>query len=322
MADRVQTATTMGKAGEWQRVGRASTARLPTLTRPARHRRAAMPLPPLPTFTTLTLARSASPGVTILELARPAKRNALTGASFRELPAALAALQADAATRAVVLRGAGASFCAGADVAALADTQALVAGGDAGRGRQRLEAHIRSWQAAFTALESLTIPVVAAVHGACVGAGLDMVAAADVRLASSDARFCVKEVDLAIAADLGALQRLPSLVGHGVAAEWALTARAVGADEARSRGLVAHVLPDKAALFAAADALAASLAAKSPLAVAGTKRVLLQGRDAGSVAAGLEFVAAWNAALLPGDDLRVALAAAAKGATPRFASRL
>lgn len=277
---------------------------------------------PFPVFSTLALHRSPSPGVSVLELNRPAKRNALTRAAFAELPAALAVLQADPATRAVVLRGAGSSFCAGADVAALAETQALVSGGDEGRGRQRLENHIRGWQAAISALETLTVPIVAAAHGAVVGAGVDMITAADVRLASADARFCVKEVDLAIAADLGTLQRLPTLVGHGVAAEWALTARVVGADEARDRGLVSRVYPDAATLFAAADALAASLASKSPLAIAGTKRVLLHARDAGSVGAGLAFVAAWNAALLPGDDLRVALEAAATGAAPVFQSRL
>lgn len=277
---------------------------------------------PFPTFTTLRLLRASSPGVSILELARPAKRNALSGASFTELPLAVAALAADPDTRCVVLRGDGDVFCAGADISALAETRDLLRNACPGRGRAALLHHITAWQAALSSLEDvLSVPVIAAVHGPCVGGGIDLITAADVRFASADATFRVAEVDLAITADLGTLQRLPRIVGGGVAADWALTARSVPADEALRAGLVTRVLPTKAALWAAAEAAAASLAAKSPLAVAGTKRVLLQARDA-PVAAGLAYVAAHNAALLPSGDLEEALSAAVERRRPVYRSRL
>ena len=284
------------------------------------------PPPPLPSFPTLRLQRG-TPGVTILELARPDKRNALPSSFFDDdLPTAAAALAADAHTRCVILRGQGPSFCAGADITALADTQRLVDHPACpGRGRAALLRHITRWQAALSSLEDVLsdVPVVAAVHGACVGAGVDLVTAADVRLCSADARFCVKEVDLAITADLGTLQRLPRIVGHGVAADWALTARSVGADEALRAGLVTQVLPSRDALWQAAAQVAASLAAKSPLAIAGTKRVLLQARDGGGgVKEGLAFVATHNAAVLPSADLKEALAAAMERRVPQYVSRL
>ena len=108
--------------------------------------------------------------------------------------------------------------------------------------------HIRRLQESFTAIERCRKPVLCAVQGACFGGGVDMAVACDVRVCSSDASFCVKEVDLAIVADIGTLQRLPKIVGHGVATEMALTARVVGAEEARLIGLVSEVAPSPSAL--------------------------------------------------------------------------
>ena len=305
------------------------------------------------------------PGVAVLELARPAAANALSATAFVELREAMRELGADPDVRCVVLRGQGKHFCAGADLSALAS--AAPRGDDPcpGRERERLYAQIIAWQAAMTSLEDCRVPVVAAVHGACVGAGVDLITAADVRLASADATFCVKEVDLAIVADLvgrwsgwmggggwgegwqwrldaapatlspshphpttpsallsqGTLQRLPRIVGDGVARELALTARTISAAEAERVGLVSRVLPSPTALHADALATAAALAAKSPLALAGTKRVLLDGRGVG-VGAGLRAVAAHNAAFLPSADLAEALAAAAGRRAPVFRARL
>lgn len=281
-----------------------------------------MPHPTFPTFTTIRLTRSPHPGVTTLELARPDKRNALTALAFTELRAAVAALAGDRDTRAVVLRGSGPAFCAGADVGALADTQTLLSHPCPGRGRTALEAHIKAWQASFSALEALPVPVVAAVHGACVGAGVDLVTACDIRYAASDAAFCVKEVDLAITADLGTLQRLPAIVGAGVAADWSLTARSVSATEAAAAGLVTRIEPSREAVWAAAEATAAALATKSPLAVAGTKRTLLAARDDPSVPRGLAGVAALNAAILFSADLKEALTTATERRAPVYMSRL
>lgn len=177
--------------------------------------------------------------------------------------------------------------------------------------------HIRGLQDSFTAFERCRKPVMCAVQGACFGGGVDMAVACDIRYCSADARFCVKEVDLAITADIGTLQRLPTLVGHGVATEMALTARVVGAEEARAIGLVTEVAPNAAALEALAGERARALAAKSPLAAQGTKQAMLHARDH-SVREGLEFVAMMNSARLTSEDLGEAMAAKFAGRAPTF----
>ena len=178
--------------------------------------------------------------------------------------------------------------------------------------------HIRRLQESFTAIERCRTPVLCAVQGACFGGGVDMAVACDVRVCSSDASFCVKEVDLAIVADIGTLQRLPKIVGHGVATEMALTARVVGAEEARRIGLVSEVAPSPSALETRAMALAAVVAAKSPLATQGTKTVMLHARDH-SVGEGLEHVAQMNSARLTSNDLAEAMAAKFERRAPTFA---
>ena len=161
-------------------------------------------------------------------------------------------------------------------------------------------------QDACSCFERCSKPVVAAVQGACVGAGVDIITACDVRVCAPTARFCVKEVDLAITADLGTLQRLPHIVGGGRARELALTARTIGAAEAREIGLVTRVAPSEGGLAAAALEVAAGIARKPALAAWGTKRVLVRGQ-AGSVQDGLEHVALWNAAMLWSRELQGAL---------------
>lgn len=303
---------------------------------------------PLPTFSTISLFRSdIHPHVAVLELNRPRSRNALDDATFRELPEALDALARDGLARAVVLRGAGPAFCAGADLATLARARALVSSdtsetNNACPARQRLALRelIGAWQRALSALELCPLPSVAAIHGPCVGAGVDLVCAADLRLASGGATFCVKEVDLAIAADLGTLQRLPHLVGGAVARDWCLTGRVVGCEEAREVGFVSQWKggkkrggtasdgggdsdsDSKESLFAAAEELAASLASKSPLALQGVKNALRKARDAPDVFAGLEEIATWNAAFLASEDADEAWRASAERRAPRFRSRL
>jgi enoyl-CoA hydratase/carnithine racemase len=236
---------------------------------------------------------------------------------WEELPRGLAWL-AGAGARAVVLSGAGRNFCAGLDVGVLAGTRGAE-GACAGRARVAFLRLVSELQAACSACEAADVPVVAAVHGACVGAGVDLATACDVRYCDDEAAFCVKEVDLGITADMGTLARLPGIVGDGVARELALTARVVRGPEAAALRLVTASLPDRAAALAAATAAAAALAAKSPLALAGTKRALLRQRGR-TVEEGLEWVAAWNAAALPGSaDVHEAIAARRERRPPRFA---
>lgn len=288
-------------------------------------------------FTRLRVVTNPPDGVGRLTLARPQKSNAFDAAAWRELDAAVAAL-ADACrsgrVRCVLLDADGANFCAGLDLSLLRETMGrLEEGGGSGAGgvaspnnddndpagrRERFYGDIVAMQRAITSLEtSLPVPVVACISGACVGAGVDLIAAADVRLCSTDATFCVKEVDLAIAADLGSLQRLPSLVGLSCAAEWALTARAVSADEAHARGLVARVCADRETLAREALSLARALAQKPPRALRGTKRALLRARDRPCVADGLEAIARENMSALAGSEELRRAAAGAMGAHHR-----
>ena len=214
----------------------------------------------------------------------------------------------------MVLAARGPHFSVGLDLTALAD----IAGGGGGAGdgqkasaatraaRQRSE--IVRLQASITAVADCPVPVIAAVQGWCIGGGVDLIAACDIRLASAEAQFSVREAKIAIVADMGSLQRLPAIIGKGHLAELAYTGKDISAERAAAIGLVNHVSTDPGAVLADARAMAAEIAANSPLAVQGTKAVLTAGEDQ-SVAAGLEYVATWNAAFLASDDLIEAMTA-------------
>eukprot|EP00882_Tetradesmus_deserticola_P020717 GHRQ01022385.1.p1 GENE.GHRQ01022385.1~~GHRQ01022385.1.p1 ORF type:complete len:297 (+),score=109.66 GHRQ01022385.1:40-930(+) len=261
-------------------------------------------------------------------LNRPTKSNAFDSVMWREFPAAVRLLQQRHEIRVLVISAAGKNFCAGLDLAYLTDTfgskmqqQPGNSSSCPARMRYAFREDILQMQEAFTVLEQCLFPVIAAVQGACVGAGVDLITAADLRCCSQDAYFSVKEVDLAITADLGTLQRLPCIIGHGAAAELALTGRSVPAREAAQLGLVSRVAGSATNLAAAVMQLAAEIAAKSPLAVAGTKAVLLHTRDhgsAGGVAGGLAHVALWNSAYLLSGDMAELLAALVARRPPAF----
>jgi len=174
-----------------------------------------------------------------------------------------------------------------------------------GRKREKLRAMILDLQSCVSSLERCSKPVLAAITGSCLGGGLDIALAADFRYASQDAKFGVREVEIGMVADVGTLQRLPRVVGEGVAREMALTGRDVDASEALACRLVNRLLPDAVNLQAAALDTARALAAKSPLALRGIKQVLNFSRDH-SIADGLEYVATWNAAMLVSEDIQKA----------------
>jgi enoyl-CoA hydratase len=162
--------------------------------------------------------------------------------------------------------------------------------------------------------------VIAAVHGYCIGGGVDLIAACDIRLASADAVFSVREAKMAIVADLGSLQRLPAIINAGHLAELAYTGKDISAERAREIGLVNDVAPDVAGVHKAAQTLALEIAANSPLAVQGTKAVLVA-NEGRSVAEGLDYVATWNAGMLASDDLTEAVTAFMEKRPPKFTGR-
>lgn len=248
-----------------------------------------------------------------LTLSRPEKRNTMGMAFFEDLPKHFARFDADENIRAVIVAAEGNSFTAGLD---LMEAGSLL-GDSSARGRDILQRKITELQQSITAIELCRKPVIAAIHGHCIGGGVDMISACDIRLAAADAVFSIRETRLAIIADLGTLQRLPHIIGDGHFRELAYTGRDFTADEALSMGFVNRVLPDSSALREAAAGLAADIAANPPLTVQGIKDVILYNRENG-VYPGLRYVAQKNAAALPCDDLMEAVAAFMEKRQPVF----
>ncbi|GAB3887378.1 crotonase/enoyl-CoA hydratase family protein [Kibdelosporangium lantanae] len=253
-------------------------------------------------------------GVAEVCLHGSAEGNAMGATVWAALPDLVSTLDADGSVRAVVLRGAGDCFSVGLDMRwYLTHYRRLMRDGPgAPHVRRTLLAEAAAMQAAITALADNRLPVIAAVHGACVGAGLDVVSACDIRMASADAYFSLREVRIGIVADLGSLQRLPRLIGAGPTRELALTGRDLPAGEAYRRGLVTTLVPTPDQLFDQARALAARIAGHPPQVVAGIKQVMAATADM-SVEDGLRHVAVWNAAFLPSPELPDLLADALRG---------
>ena len=272
-------------------------------------------------FKTFTLQIVTEDNVGMLTLNRPQKGNAQNMDMWEELPKAINALQ-QAGARSIILTGEGKHFCTGIDLSTLGGDLLLPQTNEIpcqGRSRIAFLSFVRLLQEAMTCFERCRLPIIAAVHGACFGAGIDLITACDIRYATSNARFCVKEVDLGLAADMGTLARLPGIVGDGLARDLALTAREISGDEAKSIHLVSCTFPTKEILLEKAMETAKRLAKKSPLALAGTKQMLLQQRGR-TVEEGLDAVAIWNAAVLPGSaDIVEIFKARAEGREPLFA---
>ncbi|MEV7969771.1 crotonase/enoyl-CoA hydratase family protein [Sphaerisporangium sp. NPDC088356] len=257
--------------------------------------------------------------VSEVTLLGPGKGNAMGPDFWRELPLVFRALDADPDVRAVTLTGSGQHFSYGLDLAAMLPRWAYVLEESGGSAEQRTAflREIRALQAAFDAVSTCRKPVVAAVSGWCIGGGVDLIAAADVRMASADARFSVREVRVGIVADGGSLQRLPGIIGEGHIRELAFTGKDIDAARAERIGLVNDVYADRAAVLDAARELAAEIAANPPLVVQGVKEILNADRGL-EIAAGLRYVSAWNAAFMPSHDLNEAVQALRQRRTPTF----
>jgi enoyl-CoA hydratase len=219
-----------------------------------------------------------------LWLDRPEKRNAMSTELWSGLPGAINALCDDSEITVIVLAGRGKSFCVGIDLAAFGSAGAT---SDAGSGEKisaataslRQIEGTRAFQAAISSISNCAVPVIAAVHGHCLGAGIDLITACDIRLSSRDATYGVRETKIGIVADVGTLQRLPGIVTKGHVAELAYTGRDIDAARAEKIGLVNDVYEDADAVLEAAYALADEIAANAPLAVRGTKFILQQSED-------------------------------------------
>lgn len=248
----------------------------------------------------------------------PGKGNALGPAFWSEMPEVFAGLDADRDVRAIVVTGSGRNFSYGLDVPAMGGTfTPLLADRALARPRSDFHAELLRMQKAINAVADCRTPTIASVHGWCIGGAVDLISAVDIRYASADAKFSVREVKLAIVADMGSLARLPLILNDGQLRELALTGRDIDAARAEKIGLVNDVYPDAEAALAAAHATAAEIAANPPLTVYGIKDVLDQQRIA-AVSASLRYVAAWNAAFLPSQDLTEGISAAFAKRPPQF----
>lgn len=272
-------------------------------------------VPARPELTVLKL--TVADGVAEVELDRPEKSNAMNRAMWIELRATMRYLDALPAARVVVLMGAGKNFTAGIDLEMLMSIGGRQTERCPARMRENLRLSILDLQDVISSLEQCRKPVLAAIHGACVGGGVDLVTAADMRYCTADARFIVKEIDLGLVADVGTLQRLPKVIGDGMARELAYTARPVDGAEAKEIGLVNRCYPSREAMLAGVREIARGMAAKSPLAMRGTKEMLKYTRDH-SVSDSLNMMAIWNAALLMSEDLNEAFAASKERRAARF----
>lgn len=247
-------------------------------------------------------------------LTGPGKGNAMGPDFWRDLPAVFDILDTDDAVRAVILRGAGPNFSYGLDLPAMA---ALLTGGAGAADRAKLLDTIQTMQSSVTRVQTCRKPVIAAIQGWCIGGGLDLIAAADIRLCAADARFSLREARIAIVADIGSLQRLPAIIGEGNTRELAFTGKDIDAQRALRIGLVNEVYDDPEALMDAAHVMARQIAQNAPLAVQGSKRVMnaTQGK---TIEEGLRYVALWNSAYLHTADLTEAMTSFIEKRPPRY----
>ncbi len=253
-----------------------------------------------------------------LWLDNPDRRNAMGPDLWADLPVLVRELSADPEVWVLVIAARGKSFTVGLDLKTMGGAIAGSATEQSGAAKRMSSFHqIKQMQDSITAVAACPKPVIAAVHGHCIGGGIDLISACDIRIASADAIFSVRETKVAIVADLGTLQRLPGILTRGHVAELALTGKDITAERAREIGLVNDVLPDVDALHKAAADMAAEIAGNSPLVVQGTKAVL-KASEGRPVSEGLDYVAVWNSAFLQSNDLMEAMVAFMEKRPPKF----
>lgn len=255
-----------------------------------------------------TLSLEIADHVAQLKLTRGEALNTMNAAFWTEMIEAFDAIAADGSVRAVVLSSTGRHFTAGLDLQWAAADGLANRGGETARNREYFRRKVLKMQESFNVIDRCRVPVIAVVQGGCIGGGVDLTTACDIRIGTADCFFTIQEISVGIVADVGTLQRIPTLLPQGLIRELAYTGRRFGAEEALRHGFLNSVHASQEAALAAALAMARDIAGKSPMAIAGVKQVLNQGRGR-TVEEGLEYVALWNAAMLPGEDSEIAIRA-------------
>lgn len=257
-------------------------------------------------------------GVAQITLIGPGKNNGMGPEFWEEMPLAIAELDADPAVRAIVIAGQGRNFSYGLDLGAMMPVLgAFFQEGVDASSTLGLYRQIHTMRRAIDAVFECTTPTIAAVQGRCIGGGVDLISACDVRHCSADASFSIREVKVGIVADMGSLARLPHIIGEGITRELALTGRDVDAEFAKRHGLVTSVAADAEAVLESAHEVAGEIAANAPLVVCGIKDVLNKGIEE-QIRRSNNYVATWNSGFLPSQDLLEAINATLERRNPEF----
>jgi len=247
-----------------------------------------------PTCFTLSIENN----VAHIVLNRPEALNAMNRAFWNELPALIRDIDDNARARVIIISSTGKHFTAGMDTSVFTDGEGVSGSGADQYVRAEMFRHfVHTLQQSFSCLEDARMPVIAAIQGGCIGAGVDMTSACDIRYATQDAFFQIAEINIAMTADVGTFPRLCKLIPEGWVRELAYAGRRLDARKAKEIGLVNDVFETHDAMMAHVIALAAEIAEKSPLAVAGSKRMINYARDHSTQDA-LDYIALWNASML------------------------
>ena len=246
-------------------------------------------------------------GLAHLVLNRPERLNTMAPPFFPAVRDAVRALADAGSVRVLVISSTGKHFSAGMALDVFDGDEAMLVTGSA-RARLSFQESLRRLIDCFSALDEVRFPVICAIQGGCIGGALDLATACDIRVCSADAFFTVQEIHIGMMADVGVLQRLPKIVPQAVAREMAYTGERMSAERALAVGLVNAVLPTADAALQHALAMARSIAAKSPLAIAGSKLALNHARDHGTAAA-LQQMTLLQSAIFDTDEMALAIAA-------------
>lgn len=249
---------------------------------------------------------------------RPEKRNSLNEKAWDEMRAVFEHCSVNPEVRVVVLSGEGKMFCAGIDVSMLMGMTGYQSNCEA-RKREEFRVNLIKLQDDVSSLEKCQKPVIAAIHNACIGGGVDIISSADMRFCTEDAYFCIKEVDMGLVADIGTLQRLPKLISQGLVSELAYTGRKMFAVEAQRSGLVNRVFETKESMMESVLETAKTIAAKSPVVIRGTKEMIKYTRDH-NVDESLKMMSVWNAAYIMSDDITEAMSAFVEKRQPVYSN--
>ena len=245
------------------------------------------------------------------------KANSLHMDAWLEMETIFNTLSNTKEVRVIILSGEGTHFCAGIDLELLMSLEAFQKIDCAGKRSEKIRNLIQTLQQTVTAIEKCSKPVLAAIHNGCIGGGVDIISACDMRYCTEEAYFTIKEIDLGMVADIGTLQRLPKIISPGMVAELAYTGRKMYGKEAKEIGLVNHLYSSKETLMKSVLEIAKTIASKSPISIRGTKNVLKYTRDH-SVEDSLNYMSTWNAAMLLSTDLIEAFTATKEQRKPNF----